>query len=83
MRYVFCSWLRNGDAGRSQFWHEKMRVLDLDGIRYSAHNPVLNSLRSTGHLEFQQLRYLGWATEIADQLGIGLGISHTHIKHHV
>lgn len=75
-RYVFRSCLRNGGGGFGQFWHEDVRILDLDGSRDATHHPVLDTLRPAPLVNGYQLRNLGRPPKAADQFSVMRRCSH-------
>ena len=75
-RYVFSSRLRGTYVGLCQFWHEKMRVLDLDGSRYAPRHPVLDALCAAPLVNRNQLRDLGRPPKSADQFSVMRRCSH-------
>lgn len=75
-RYVFSSCLRRTRMGLGQFWHKKMRVLDLDGRRNATHHPVLDALGTAPLVNRNQLRNLGRPPKAADQFSVMRRCSH-------
>ncbi len=68
--------LRRGVLGIGQFWHEDVRILDLDRCWYAAHHPVLDTLGTAALVNCNQLCNLGRPAKAADQIGIMRGCSH-------